>query len=116
VISCRYVGGDSSFIGDREFDSVGQRAALSEQTYLEAVLGGAAFISEEDFKRINFTQGELDKYGSIGSRFSATSSFLEKLVVAQEIYRETRRCMLIDRRQTLAEAGDVVSDPELVAR
>jgi hypothetical protein len=115
MISCRYVGNDSSMIGDREFDVIGQRAVFSEQGYREAVLGGAAFIPEEDFKKLDLTQSELDEFGPVGSRVDPTNSFCVKTIRGQQIFREIRDRMLLGESQSvLAEAADGPCDVELV--
>jgi hypothetical protein len=114
MISCRYVGGDSSEIGEREFDAVGQRAAFSEQGYREAVLGGAAFITEEDFRKISFTVDEINLHGPVGMRVDPPTSFCEKLARAQQIYREDRSRMLVNAEAVLAEASDRFGEAEPV--
>ena len=103
MISCRYVSADSSMIGDREFDAIGQRAVLSEQGYREAVLGGAAFIPEEEFRKIDFTVDELNQYGPVGVRVDPPNSFCEKLLRAQQIFRDLRERMMVDSQRVLAE-------------
>lgn len=89
MIEAVYVGSDCSEIGDREFDAIGQRATFSEQGFIDAVLGGAAFIDAADFSRLGFTLEELAEYGPLGTRVDPTSGFMEKLTLAQQIYRET---------------------------
>lgn len=106
MISCRYVGGDSSEIGDREFDTVGQKASLSETGYREAVLGGAAFIPEATFDKVGFSQEQLDMYGPVGLRMDPPADFCDKLMVAQELFREIRSEMTRDSAQVLVEASD----------
>lgn len=91
MIDCRYVGGIASEIGDREFDTVGQLASLSEQGFKEAVNGGAAFILSEDFDRCNFLPEDLDKYGNSGQRIDPSSTFSNSLALAQSIYRSTKQ-------------------------
>ena len=106
MISCRYVGGDASEIGDREFDTVGQKASLSETGYREAVLGGAAFIPESSFDKLGFSQDELDSFGPVGMRMNPPASFCDKLMVAQELFREIRSEMIRDSAGILVEASD----------
>ena len=96
MVSCRFVGGDCCEVGEREFDAVGQRAAFSEATFRDVVVGGAAFIIEEDFKKVGFTKEELAQHGSFGDRYDPPSSFCDKLFLAQEIFRETRKSLLAD--------------------
>ena len=106
MVLCRYVGGDCSTIGDREFDAVGQRATLSEEGFREAVLGHAPFISEEDFTKIGFTQEELATYGPSGSRVDPPQSFIDKLAMAQEIFRDTYGRMLVESVRVLVEVSE----------
>ncbi len=107
MISCRFVG-DSSMLGDREYDVVGQKAMLSEQGYREAVLGGAAFIPEEEFKGINFTPDELSRHGASGMRIDPPSEFLHKLSQAQQLFRDIREKMSHDKyaQQALSDTGE----------
>lgn len=107
MIICRYVGGDCSTIGDREFDAVGQRAEFSEQGFREAVLGNAPFIVEDDFKKVSFTEEELSTHGPSGSRVDPTQSFIDKLGAAQQMFRDARARMEIGADQVLAEASGV---------
>jgi hypothetical protein len=88
MISCRYISADSSEIGDREFDAIGQRATFSEQGYREAVLGGAAFLPDNEFSKLGFTQAELDSFGPVGTRADPPPVFVEKLLKGQEAFRE----------------------------
>ena len=110
MIACRYISGDSSSIGEREFDAVGQRAVFSETSYREAVLGGAGFIAEEQFKKLGFTQEELDKYGPVGERNNPSASFCDKLLRAQEVYRETRDAMLYRPADIFADSSSELVD------
>lgn len=114
MISCRYVGGDASMIGDREFDAVGQRAVLSEQGYREAVLGGAAFIPEEAFQKIGFTPVQLDQYGPVGLRLEPPAEFCDKLILSQQVFRDIRDDMLLDSQRVLVDAADASAEPEPV--
>ena len=112
MILCRYVGGDCSELADREFDTVGQRATLSEQGFLEAVIGGAPFIPEKDFLNIGFTETELMMHGPSGSRFDPPQEFNNKLLLAQRIFADVRGQILKDPHQILAE----IFSEEVVAR
>ena len=115
MIACRYVGGDCSMIGDREFDTVGQRAVFSEQGFCEAILGHAPFITEEDFKKIGFTSDELSMYGQSGLRVDPSQSFNAKLGMVQQVFRDTYARMGSEANRVLAEASDVdVREPEPV--
>ncbi len=116
MISCRYVGGGCSELGEREFDTVGQRAMLSEEGFKEAVLGRAAFIAEADFAKVGFTEDELATHGNFGSRIDPPQSFCDKLATAQQFYRETFDRMLRESSLVLAEARGVdVQDFEATA-
>lgn len=106
MISCRYVGGDSSCIADREFDAVGQKAALSEEGYRDAILGGAAFIPEKQFESLGFTSDELEKFGPLGVRVDPTDSFCRKLSLGQQIFRDIRDQLLVGDQRVLAEVSD----------
>lgn len=114
MIACRYVGGDCSQIGDREFDAVGQRAVFSEQGFREAVLGNAPFIVEEDFSKVGFTADELSMHGQSGARMDPPQSFNDKLTMAQQMFREVRARMESEASSVLAEASDNVDvrEPE----
>lgn len=107
MISCRYVSSDSCEIGLREFDAVGQRATFSEEGYREVVLGRGAFIPEDEFAKLGFTQQELEKLGPSGSRpKDPPPEFLEKLHRGQQAFREIRDRMLCGS-QVLAEVSNV---------
>jgi hypothetical protein len=108
VISCRYVGGESSSIGDREFDTIGQRANFSENIFRQVAAGNAAFIPESEFLRVGFTPDELSEYGPIGDRVDPPQSFCEKLSRAQQIFRDIQSRMLEDKQafRILAEIGN----------
>lgn len=105
MIACRFVGGDFSLVGDREFDAVGQQATFSEQGFKDVVFGGAAFIPEEDFLRIGFTEQELETYGPAGQRFNPPQSFCDKLGAAHQVYRDLKSRMLVQAQQVLAESA-----------
>lgn len=109
MISCCYVSSDCSMIGEREFDTVGQRASFSEQGFKEAILGNAAFIPEEDFKRIGFSAEELAAHGPSGLRIDPPASFLGKLSLAQQVFRDIQSRVSQEGQgpQVLAEIGDI---------
>ncbi len=90
MIACHYVGGDASMIGDREFDEVGQKAVFSEEGYREAVLGGAAFVPESEFRRIGFAPEELAAHGPVATRIDPPQIFCDKLARAQQVFRDIR--------------------------
>lgn len=88
MIKCVYVGGDSCEIGNREFNAIGQAAEFSEAEFRDVVLGRASFILEEDFRRIEFTDDELKKWGAPGERFETSASFADKLALAHGMFRD----------------------------
>ena len=88
MVSCRFVGGDCATIGEREFDTVGQKAVFSEVGFREVILGRACFITDEDFNKCGFTEEELREHGLSGSRFEPPQSFLDKLGMAQQMHRD----------------------------
>ena len=90
MVTCRYVGGDCSTVGDREFDTVGQVAMFSEEGFREAILGNAPFLTDEDFARVGFTPQELTKYGRSGDRVDPAASFAMKLAMAQGLFAGLR--------------------------
>ncbi len=94
MITCRFVGGDSSIIGEREFDEVGQKATFSEVGFSEALLGGAEFIPEDHFNKLSFTDDELTNFGPIGVRMYPTQEFCEKLARAQQLAKEIRERLI----------------------
>jgi hypothetical protein len=55
----RYVGGGSCSVGDRDFESVGQKAEFSHELALDALNGGAVFVTEEQFETLDFTDEEI---------------------------------------------------------
>ena len=106
MISCRYVGGDESSVGDRDFDTFGQKASFSEQSFKEVVLGGAAFIPEEAFQKLGITDKELEKWGSAGMRPEAPESFANKLLAGQQVYLDILNRMQATPEQVLAEISN----------
>lgn len=108
MISCRYVGSSFTEIGDREFDTVGQRAVFSEKVFRTVILGGGTFITEEQFNRIGFTHDELSRHGASGDRFNPPASFCQKLEVAQSIFRDMLYQLSQNGQKTLAELSDAV--------
>jgi hypothetical protein len=90
MISCRYVG-STSVVGERTYDEVGQRASFSEQQFRDVLLGGAAFILEEDFKKVGFGDDELSMFGPSGSRVDPTPEFNRKLAAARSMCHELRK-------------------------
>jgi hypothetical protein len=119
MVKCRYVGGDCSTIGlgdgEVEYDTIGQRATMTERGFREAVLGGAPFIPDEYFDRVDFTPQELSQWGQVGVRVDTSTRFEEKLGVAQEMFRDLCARMRANQSLTLAELLDRgVSEVELV--
>lgn len=90
MVVCNYIGGEASELGHIEFDAVGQTANLSERGFREVILGGAAFLPKPLFKRVGFTEKELDEQGPLGLRHLPSESFCNKLIIAQQFYRELR--------------------------
>ena len=99
MVYCRYVGNDESQVGDREFAAIGEIAMFSEALFIDAVRGGASFILEDEFKKIGFSAQELAAYGHAEGRDEATSSFNEKVEMAQQVFR--------DRLWRLSKEGSV---------
>ncbi len=87
----RYVGSDVSRLEDLEYEQVGDPLECSEQRFYEVVMGGAAFIPEEDFERVGFTEGELIEHGCAGTRYEPPISFVQKLESAQQVFRALRQ-------------------------
>jgi hypothetical protein len=114
MIFCRYIGGEVSQIGEIEFDSIGQRATFSERGFRDIVLGGAAFLPVSMFDRLRFTDTELEKHGPIGARYFPPDTFCNKLLTAQQLFRELRDEFLAGKsiEDILATVGE--SDVELV--
>ncbi len=54
----RFVG-RSSEVGEMQFRHVGEQAEFTEELYTQVLLGGAAFITEEEFESIGFSANEL---------------------------------------------------------
>lgn len=107
MVKCRFVGGDCSTIGDREFDTVGQVAEFSEAVYKEVLLGGADFLPEHDFNVLGFTEQELEEFGPSGIRLLPTDSFCRKLALAQTRSQEIRQNLLTNAdSETLSLASN----------
>lgn len=108
MIDCRYVG-ELSFIGDRRFDSIGQRAVLAEAQFEEVLLGGAAFIKEDDFRKIGFTDEEIAAYGSSIGFADFPQTFGEKLSIARQVFHDTRATLRVreeeDKNSAAASVG-----------
>jgi hypothetical protein len=105
MILARYAGSGCSEIGDREFNAVGQQAEMSEQSFIDAVIGGAIFIPEEYFLAIGFTDEELAQYGTFGERINPTDSFSSKLALAQQRCLEIRKAASENSFFALAEVS-----------
>jgi hypothetical protein len=90
MLTCRYVGGGASEIGDREYEAIGQYGEFSEEQFSSIIRGGAAFLPESEFDKVGFTQEELDLSGPFGSRDSGDANFQAKLAAAQAAYADIR--------------------------
>jgi hypothetical protein len=74
----RFVG-SACVIHDRgEFSKFGQLAELPEDVAETVIRGGGAFLPEDQFKEIGFTDQELKDYQFPGQQLSAPQSFQEK--------------------------------------
>ena len=82
-------------VGDREFDAIGQKVVFTDQQYKE-VIRKIPFIPEDRFKRVGFTPEELAVYGHGGSRSFAPMSFLEKLGLALQVFRDMQKACVED--------------------
>lgn len=102
--------GVKSLIGDREFSEFGQRAQFTEAQYEQAVKGGAAFIEEVSFKKIGFTVEEIAAYGSIAKRSLAPKGFLEKVEIAVQVFRDTRKLLREGRLVVEPAVADSAGD------
>ena len=91
MVHARYVGGEVSELGEIEFDTIGQRATLSEKGFREVILGGAAFLPQATFDRVGFTEEELQHQGPLGQRYLPHEDFCNKLAIAHQFYRELRQ-------------------------
>lgn len=56
----RFVG-RAAQLGETIFSAVGEQAELTEQVYREAIAGGAAFITEEEFKALEISDYDLNR-------------------------------------------------------
>lgn len=109
MVHCRFVGNDEAQVGEREFSRIGEIAMFSEAIYQDTVIGGGAFIPEEDFKKIGFSADELAAHGHAEGRDEAPASFNQKVDLAQQVFRDLRNIMLsaeVLKRRTLAEISD----------
>lgn len=87
----RFVG-SACMVGDIEFDQLGQRAQFTPELWHDicganCTGAGAAFISEEDFQDIGFTQEEIDLYGLAGGFAEPSPEFVAKRDRAHELVR-----------------------------
>lgn len=57
---CRFVG-RSSDIGEMQYRHVGEQAEFADEFYTEVLLGGAPFITEEEFAALEFTPDDLSR-------------------------------------------------------
>ena len=92
MVSCRYVGSDTSTVGDREFSLPGEVAVFSESTFADAVLGGCALIPEASWKKLCISREETDLYAE--NPEEVAQDFLLKLDIAQKAYRDLRARLL----------------------
>jgi hypothetical protein len=88
MVSCRYVGSDTSNVGEREFSLPGEVAVFSEATFADAVLGGCPLIPEVAWKKLAITTEETSAYAENPEEVSP--NFLLKLDIAKSFYRDLR--------------------------
>lgn len=85
----RFVGA-VSYVGDTLFDRLGQRAQFTPEQFQQVMKGGAAFIPEQDFQRLGFTQQEIMLYGSTGAFPEPPADFVDKRSRARELAQALR--------------------------
>lgn len=98
----RFIGTYTEF-GDRVFSKIGQILEVDDSTYGE-MAGRAPFIPDADFRKISFTDDELDRYGECGSRCLAPESFAAKVRQGAIVLQDIRmRLTLKDAREEIAQ-------------
>jgi hypothetical protein len=109
MISAVFVGSDSAFIGDTEYDEVGQKASFTEKSFIEAINGGACFIPEKSYRAVGFTADELAAYGPAGLRHNPTNDFCQKLALAQQVFRDLQSLLSREeaRQNILSSIADI---------
>lgn len=108
MISAVFVGSDSAFIGDTEYDEVGQKASFAEKFFVDVINGGACFIPQKSYEAIGFTADELAAYGPAGLRDNPTNDFCQKLALAQQVFRDLQSLLSReeDRQNILSRIAD----------
>lgn len=105
MVYCRYVGEGECQVGEREFDSFGQVGVYSESIFADMVRGGAVFITDSDFQKLEITAEELAAYANADVRDDAPESFSRKVEMARQVFRDMRVLLL-----TEGLAHTVISD------
>ncbi len=88
----RFVGA-YSVIGDMEFRVFGSKASFSDEQFKEVSLGGAAFITEEDFEAIDIPEEMLNKYCSINYFGAIPLELTVKMEAARDKFRQSRAAL-----------------------
>jgi len=87
---CRFVGRESD-IGDRQYRNIGERAEFTDELYTQVLLGGAAFLTEEEFQNIGFSEDDLRRLRNnpdlVGD---AEPELAEKILSARRKFTESR--------------------------
>lgn len=91
MIFC-YVG-THTVVGERAYEALGQRAQFDAETYKRVILGGGAFIPQENFDKIGFDPEELAAYGLGANQGYAPEAFQEKLRSAVQVLDDIRKEM-----------------------
>lgn len=86
----RFVGSACVIHGTGEFSKFGQRVELPEAVADTVILGGGAFVPEDEFEALGFTTDELKNYQFPGQQANAPLSFHEKKTAAILAF-QTRR-------------------------
>ena len=90
----RFVGRGVSNVGDQQFNSFGQCAEFTDAYAREVYLGGAAFITQEQFDSLEFEQQDLLQYFNEFYCGEVPAELEEKVRLAQAIYRDSRAELL----------------------
>jgi hypothetical protein len=81
-----------SHAGGLEYNAVGQRADFTDEYFRDAVVGGAAFLPEEDFDEIfgDFPKELLLTYGDPYFFGTPSQDYLERVARCRDKVRQIR--------------------------
>jgi len=101
-------------VGNLRYDRLGDKLEVKTEEEADGIIeGGAAFLGKSDFDSCGFTQDELRKHATPGTRVNAPPEFIAKYQRAQEIFQA--RCAQLrqataDRHAALAVEAAAAPD------